>query len=547
MRYSLALWTAYIQRVSGTTQTGVFRFSDGAALRTAGTESLPYFLYSGGTGRAYYASHTVGALSNWYLYGGAQSVRGASQGISQYGNLIYQGSGSKTQTGAVTIATSLTRTSPTIASSGGNILTYMPGATLRYLLSDSTGSGFQTTQITASDEFPVVNGPTIVSIENSLDVTLHANRTVSGTFRFVEGNMILDANNLTIGSVGTITGAGSSSHFVTNATGALVKQDLGSAAFQFPIGPDAGSYNPVTIVNSGTVDTYSARVQSWLTYMPYDPTRIVTRQWTLDEASPGGSVLGASFRWNAAEQGGMFSPASPVYVMRSLFGGWGEYFAASVSGSNPATASVSGITSLSDFHVSNDSYLPVELDSFSLSVEANSAVLNWRTASELNNRGFSILRSWNNSDWEEIAFVEGRGTTTTPQEYSYTDDLSGKCIIRPVGYYMLRQMDILGSWKDSEVLPAVFGRQQKIGTAYVFPAPCHSVAWLACSISMPSPLRVELYSASGELLQTVFDGFAGSVGTYSIRLDCSNLSDGLYFCRIVSGLDTRIAKFQVFR
>ena len=65
--------------------------------------------------------------------------------------------------------------------------------------------------------------------------------------------------------------------------------------------------------------------------------------------------------------------------------------------------------------------LPVELTSFTGSSADGNVTLNWSTATETNNRAFEIERRNDNSDFVLIGFVEGKGTTTEKQEYSYVD------------------------------------------------------------------------------------------------------------------------------
>ena len=66
--------------------------------------------------------------------------------------------------------------------------------------------------------------------------------------------------------------------------------------------------------------------------------------------------------------------------------------------------------------------IPVELVSFASTVKDNDVTLNWKTATETNNSGFAIERKTAQSNqFSEIATVPGRGTTTDPSSYSYTD------------------------------------------------------------------------------------------------------------------------------
>ena len=56
--------------------------------------------------------------------------------------------------------------------------------------------------------------------------------------------------------------------------------------------------------------------------------------------------------------------------------------------------------------------VPVELTSFAANISDGKVIVNWQTATEINNSGFSIQRSNDNVSYKEIAFVQGHGTTT---------------------------------------------------------------------------------------------------------------------------------------
>src|SRR5690606_5901494 len=102
--------------------------------------------------------------------------------------------------------------------------------------------------------------------------------------------------------------------------------------------------------------------------------------------------------------------------------------------------------------------IPVELASFNAAVSGNDVTLNWITASETNNYGFEIQRSLkdgkfirqsvNEDRWEVVGFVEGKGTTSEQQFYTFTDRYlsAGKY------QYRLKQIDFAGSVNYSKIV-----------------------------------------------------------------------------------------------
>src|SRR5690606_32421823 len=92
--------------------------------------------------------------------------------------------------------------------------------------------------------------------------------------------------------------------------------------------------------------------------------------------------------------------------------------------------------------------LPVELSSFTATLDGEAVVLRWETASETNNAGFEVeyaaveTRRGASLPWQRLAFVDGAGTTATAQTYAYrAEGLS------PGRYaFRLRQVDFDGAF-----------------------------------------------------------------------------------------------------
>ena len=96
---------------------------------------------------------------------------------------------------------------------------------------------------------------------------------------------------------------------------------------------------------------------------------------------------------------------------------------------------------------------PVELVSFNATLLDNNVQLNWTTATETNNSGFAVERisiensksEFRNSNWTEIGFVPGFGTTTEPKSYTFIDEN----ITTGTYKYRLKQIDFDGSFDYS--------------------------------------------------------------------------------------------------
>ncbi len=106
------------------------------------------------------------------------------------------------------------------------------------------------------------------------------------------------------------------------------------------------------------------------------------------------------------------------------------------------SASASNATIEIDDILINDqtTVLPVELTSFAAKANAQNIDLAWTTASEQNNSHFDVLRSADGKTFGKIDEVKGNGTTTTLQNYSFTD----RNALPGISYYQLRQVDFNG-------------------------------------------------------------------------------------------------------
>ena len=60
-------------------------------------------------------------------------------------------------------------------------------------------------------------------------------------------------------------------------------------------------------------------------------------------------------------------------------------------------------------YLGNHQVVPVELTSFTAAVSEDNVILNWTTASELNNSGFEIQRSLSGNQFNTVGFVAGHG------------------------------------------------------------------------------------------------------------------------------------------
>lgn len=177
------------------------------------------------------------------------------------------------------------------------------------------------------------------------------------------------------------------------------------------------------------------------------------------------------------------------------------------------------INSFSNFFIgSAEDILPVSMQGFTAEAVNNTAVLAWHTASETNNSRFDIERSATGKVFTKIGSVQGHGTTSIAQDYSFTDNtpLAGN------NYYRLAQVDLDGKVNYSETRMVAFGISK--GALKVFPNPSKGIVHVQFPQASDGASAIELFSISGTkvLFQTV------SAGDTQTDIDISFLPKGIY-------------------
>jgi aminopeptidase N len=186
--------------------------------------------------------------------------------------------------------------------------------------------------------------------------------------------------------------------------------------------------------------------------------------------------------------------------------------------------------------------LPVELTSFSADVKSSSVILNWITASELNNYGFEIERSSALPLWEKIGFVNGNGTTTTPNSYLFEDK-----IITPGNYaYRLKQIDNDGTFEYSNTVEINFGGPDKFNLSQNYPNPFNPSTTIKFDLATAGNVKLTLYNILGQELKTLVNEYKAS-GSYTINFDASELNSGIYIYKIESGSFTQTKKMTLIK
>lgn len=109
--------------------------------------------------------------------------------------------------------------------------------------------------------------------------------------------------------------------------------------------------------------------------------------------------------------------------------------------------------------------LPIVLLSFDATREQNFVVLNWKTASETNNSFFRLEKSKNGFDFEPFAYLDGAGTTTEINSYTFVDTNP----YQGLNYYRLIDVATNGNENSSDVVRVFMESHIQVSNPYPNP------------------------------------------------------------------------------
>ena len=191
--------------------------------------------------------------------------------------------------------------------------------------------------------------------------------------------------------------------------------------------------------------------------------------------------------------------------------------------------------------------LPVELTGFSITVSGEVVLLNWTTATEVNNYGFEIQRAdvgsqISENEWETLGFVNGHGNSNSPNDYSFgdTNPISGNVC------YRLKQIDNDGKFKYSDIVELKNNLLKEYVLKQNYPNPFNPTTVISYSIPKASYVSVKVFDVLGNTITTLVNE-SQEAGNYKINFNATELSNGIYFCKISANNFTSVKKMLLLK
>ena len=321
-----------------------------------------------------------------------------------------------------------------------------------------------------------------VRIDNSYStfpqIVMGGTATFMGDITFVDGIvrttitdlLIQDANN------GSAFGAVDSSY----VDGPYKK--IGGNAFTFPVGKNQ-FYRPIGIGQPGLgSDAYIAEyfydnpipVFGWRLCPDILPFHSISGKeyWTLDRTA-GTTDVEVTLSWNDSSD---VSDHTELVVARFDVADdeWKNEGSRALTGNNSAGTittldTIRTWTPFMGFTLGTASAvnaLPIDFVNFNAEPVDLAVQLTWETSAEVNNDYFTIERSPDGINWEEIQIIKGAGTSNMSKEYFSTDEQP----LYGMSYYRLKQTDFNGNYKYVDARMVEFPRTKE-NDFLVFPNP----------------------------------------------------------------------------
>jgi len=186
--------------------------------------------------------------------------------------------------------------------------------------------------------------------------------------------------------------------------------------------------------------------------------------------------------------------------------------------------------------------IPVELTAFSATVNKNDVRLDWTTATELNNLGFEIQRKDKEGNFESLGFINGKGTTTETNEYSFVD------IKVDAGNYTYRlmQKDYDGTFAYSQEVEVEISLPLEYSLEQNYPNPFNPTTTISYSIPSDNFVTIRLYDVLGNEVITLVNE-QKQAGKYEMLFNASNIASGVYYYQINSGTFTQTRKLMLLK
>jgi glucose/arabinose dehydrogenase len=186
------------------------------------------------------------------------------------------------------------------------------------------------------------------------------------------------------------------------------------------------------------------------------------------------------------------------------------------------------VTSFSSFYfMSSSSTLPFDLFSFTGKAINDNARLEWVVNNEVDVISYSVERSLDNVNFEEIGKVDAKNIPATNLTYNFIDYNAGKLANKV--YYRVHSNENSGAKKYTDIIDVSFGKLQDV-YVNVFPNPVVDKTTVTINAIADENVQLKLIDNAGRIIQTIDIELVK--GKNNLQLNLSKYKAGIYYLDI---------------
>ena len=377
-----------------------------------------------------------------------------------------------------------------------------------------------------------------VKLNNANNLQLNQITVINAQFEFQNGKVLNNGTNylhINNYSVSGLIGYNDTRYVV----GKLRRDVIGGQIFDFPVGT-MSNYELATLdfSNAGAMTIPSIDASFSTTIGLPNPNIIEAFYhyttmanggvWTLEPT--GGNLGGGNYKVTLNLKGSTNAASNCIVLKRPSAGNpWtNQGTAGGCTNGSVLISSRNGLTSFSEFGIAVSTVLPVEwLDFKATLLPENQVLLNWSTASEIQNSHFNIQRSVDGIHFENIGKVNGNGTTQEISSYQFTD-------LNPAygrNYYRLEQVDFNGGLHYSNFIEIFV--QPTISSLSVYPNPAKDFIQF---VLPNTTAQLKIHDVTGKLIyETNFEN--------QVQVNLKDIPTGYYLYQIENDNLRLVGKF----
>jgi hypothetical protein len=378
-----------------------------------------------------------------------------------------------------------------------------------------------------------------------------SNVFVRTSVQLVKGELNLNGETITIEN-GNANGISRIKGYIKSEVanaGNICWKNMVRGNHEFPFGVSATEYIPVIFSPvSGfgkdvTIETYPTsadnlpypdiKSQTPVSFKDntYAATDVIDRWWILQADGITADVT-LTYRSSGKIIQGNIDIDTPLGIIQWNGSGWTTHGGTTTSNSNGAgTASIKNASVFSAWSIATRNiFSPIQLAAFNVEQVDNMINIRWTTATELNSDFFSVERSTDGIQFEEISKVKASGNSDSPLQYSSVD----KNPLKGISYYRLKQINVDGKTSLSEVRIIKYNETTAtiIEIENFGPNPFDNNFEVTYRTTKDGLVRFQLCSSKGDVLYS--SELNNEKGSHRFDYnEGSTLQSGIYFLKLM--------------